>query len=285
MAYSAGQPIKGLVFGRKWLEFISLSQMIKGDYNFRNLNILFNARFMPLVTLIETIIFTYHCIHLSTEHGLTISWDGPVPYCSVLIYDPYKRYQVWRYITYMFVHIGVLHYIFNMIMQLLVGVFLEMEQEDWKGSFRVMAVYFSGVIAGSLGTSIVNPNTYVAGKYSKNFLRNNFFQIYNYNELYFTIFFIAGASGGIYALIAAHLSTMILNWKEDNAIKIRKVIHKPMTKIIRIIFISFLTIHDFAIAIYETYVLKKDSQTGYIGHLCGAIAGILVGFFILKNRR
>jgi len=144
----------------------------------------------------------------------------------------------------------------NMIMQLLVGVFLEMEQEDWKGSFRVMAVYFSGVIAGSLGTSIVNPNTYVAG-----------------------------ASGGIYALIAAHLSTMILNWKEDNAIKIRKVIHKPMTKIIRIIFISFLTIHDFAIAIYETYVLKKDSQTGYIGHLCGAIAGILVGFFILKNRR
>ena len=242
---------------------------------------------MPLVTLIETIIFTYHCIHLSTEHGLTISWDGPVPYCSVLIYDPYKRYQVWRYITYMFVHIGVLHYIFNMIMQLLVGVFLEMEQEDWKGSFRVMAVYFSGVIAGSLGTSIVNPNTYVAGKYSENFLKNIFFSniIITYTELHFTIVFIAGASGGIYALIAAHLSTMILNWKEDNAIKIRKVIHKPMTKIIRIIFISFLTIHDFAIAIYETYVLKKDSQTGYIGHLCGAIAGILVGFFILKNRR
>ena len=130
---------------------------------YRNLNIFFEFRFMPLVTLIETIIFTYHCIHLSTEHGLTISWDGPVPYCSVLIYDPYKRYQVWRYITYMFVHIGVLHYIFNMIMQLLVGVFLEMEQEDWKGSFRVAAVYFSGVIAGSLGTSIVNPNTYVAG--------------------------------------------------------------------------------------------------------------------------
>ena len=116
---------------------------------------------MPLVTLIETIIFTYHCIHLSQFEPIT--WDRPVPYCSVLIYDPYKRYQAWRYITYMFVHIGVLHYIFNMIMQLLVGVFLEMEQEDWKGSFRVMAVYFSGVIAGSLGTSIVNPNTYVAG--------------------------------------------------------------------------------------------------------------------------
>ena len=29
---------------------------------------------------------------------------------------------------YRFVHIGIAHYVFNMIMQLLVGVFLEMEQ-------------------------------------------------------------------------------------------------------------------------------------------------------------
>ena len=73
-------------------------------------------------------------------------------------------------------------------MQLLVGVFLEMEQEDWKGSFRVMAVYFSGVIAGSLGTSIVNPNTYVAGKYSENFLKNIFFFKY-YNYMYWIILY------------------------------------------------------------------------------------------------
>ena len=68
----------------------------------------------------------------------------------------------------MFVHIGVVHYVFNMIMQLLVGVFLEMEQEGWTGSFRVMAVYFSGVLAGSLGTSIADPESYVGGN---NFLR------------------------------------------------------------------------------------------------------------------
>ena len=63
----------------------------------------------------------------------------------------------------MFVHIGVVHYVFNMIMQLLVGVFLEMEQEGWTGSFRVMAVYFSGVLAASLGTSIADPESYVGG--------------------------------------------------------------------------------------------------------------------------
>ncbi len=44
------------------------------------------------------------------------------------------------------------------------------------GSIRVLVVYMSGVLAGSLGTSLSDPNT-----------------------------FIAGASGGVYALIAAHL--------------------------------------------------------------------------------
>ena len=86
-------------------------------------------------------------------------------------------------------------------------------------------------------------------------------------------------------MIAAHLSTMILNWKEDNAVKIQKTIHKPLVKIVRILFIGFLTVHDFSIAIYETVVLKQESQTGYVGHLSGAIAGVLIGIFVLDNRR
>ena len=52
----------------------------------------------------------------------------------------------------------------------------------------------SGVVAGSLGTSLSDPGT-----------------------------FLAGASGGVYALIAAHLATMLLNFREDNNIRIRKV--------------------------------------------------------------
>ena len=96
---------------------------------------------------------------------------------------------------------------------------------------------------------------------------------------------ISGASGGIYALISAHLATMIMNWKEDNAVKIRKVIHRPVTKFVRIIFISLLTLHDFSIGIYEYYVKEVDSPTGYIGHLCGACAGVLVGLCVLQNRK
>lgn len=41
-----------------------------------------------------------------------------------------------------------------MLMQILVGVFLEMEQEGYAGSLRVAAVYLTGVLAGSLGTSL-----------------------------------------------------------------------------------------------------------------------------------
>ncbi len=155
-----------------------------------------------------------------------------------------------------FVHIGIAHFVFNMIMQLLVGVFLEMEQEGWLGSLRVLAVYLSGVVAGSLGTSLSSPDTYVAG-----------------------------ASGGVYALIAAHLATVILNWREDGSVRIRKVIHSPLTRAVRLTFIVLLTLHDVAIAVYAHYFSDSPNRTGYMGHVCGALAGLLVGVFALQNRR
>ena len=86
----------------------------------------------------------------------------------------------------MSVHIGISHLVFNMTMQIMVGVFLEMEQSGWIGSLRIAAVYMSGVISGSLGQSLTQPRIYIAG-----------------------------ASGGVYALIAAHLATIILNWNDD----------------------------------------------------------------------
>ena len=74
--------------------------------------------------------------------------------------------------------------------QVVVGVFLEMEQEGWLGSVKVLVVYLAGVVAGSLGTSLSDPSTYLAG-----------------------------ASGGVYSLIAAHLATMALNWQEDGQVR------------------------------------------------------------------
>ena len=58
------------------------------------------------ITVIETAFFLYHSIHLSTVHNMEITMDGPVPYCSMLIYNPHRRWEAWRFFTYMFVHIG-----------------------------------------------------------------------------------------------------------------------------------------------------------------------------------
>ena len=130
-----------------------------------------------------------------------------------------------------------------------------MEQEGWVGSLKVLIVYLAGVLAGSLGTSLSDPDTYIAG-----------------------------ASGGVYALIAAHLATMTLNWAEDSQIRIQKVVKKPITKIIRIAFIGILTLHDIVFAIYVR-VYDPENRTGFMGHLCGALAGLTVGLFVLDNRR
>ena len=57
--------------------------------------------FMLAITALQTGFFVYLSVHLSDAHGLEITWDGPVPYCSVLIYNPYRRWEAWRYLTYM----------------------------------------------------------------------------------------------------------------------------------------------------------------------------------------
>lgn len=64
-----------------------------------------------------------------------------------------------------------------MAVQILLGVPLEMAHKWW----RVLLVYFCGVLAGSLGSSIMDPMVYLAG-----------------------------ASGGVYALITAHIGTIIM---------------------------------------------------------------------------
>ena len=63
----------------------------------------------------------------------------------------------------------------------MLGVPLEMVHRWW----RVLLIYLTGVLAGSLAVSITDPLTYLAG-----------------------------ASGGVYALITAHLSNVISNWSQ-----------------------------------------------------------------------
>lgn len=142
----------------------------------------------------------------------------------------------------MFVHVGYKHLVINVLIQFILGIFVE----SIHGSIAVSLVFMAGVIAGSLGSSIATPGVYLGG-----------------------------ASGGCYALIAANLSTFITNWNEMN---------NPI--LLLLLFVFWI-----AADIGETFYRKKCSQpnpalgyrTGHMCHLCGGIAGLLVGVFAFKN--
>lgn len=187
---------------------------------------------MIIISILEIILFLYDVV----EHK-SLSMDGPA--ATLFIYDPHKRYQAWRYLTYMFVHIGVLHLVVNLLVQIMLGIPLEMVHKWW----RVLIIYIAGVIAGSLGTSVSDPTVYLAG-----------------------------ASGGVYALITAHVATILMNWSEMEFAVLQLLVFLVVTTV------------DVGQAIYSRYVVvESNNQIGYVAHLAGAVAGLLVGINVLRN--
>jgi len=186
---------------------------------------------MVLISIVEIATFLADVINAGTQMA-----DGPV--ARKLLFDPYRRFEVWRFFTYMFVHVGVVHLLVNLLVQLLLGVPLEMVHRWW----RVLIVYIAGVVAGSLGTSVTDP-----------FVR------------------LAGASGGVYAILLAHIATIIMNWSEMK------------WAIYQLLILLVLIFADVGTAIYNRYVLEMNESIGYAAHFFGALAGLLVGINVLRN--
>lgn len=130
------------------------------------------------------------------------------------------------------------HLVVNLLVQIMLGIPLEMVHKWW----RVLMIYLAGVVAGSLGTSVSDPGV-----------------------------FLAGASGGVYALITAHVATIIMNWRQMEF------------AVLQLCVFIVVTCVDVGQAIYNRYVLDKVDQIGYVAHLAGAVAGLLVGINILRN--
>uniref|UniRef100_A0A1B6LK46 EF-hand domain-containing protein n=2 Tax=Graphocephala atropunctata TaxID=36148 RepID=A0A1B6LK46_9HEMI len=187
---------------------------------------------MLIISIIEMGFFLYD---VAVTHTL-MSTDGPV--AKLFIYDPHKRMEAWRFLTYMFVHIGVIHLVVNIMVQVLLGIPLEMVHRWW----RVLIVYSAGVIAGSLATSISDPYVYLAG-----------------------------ASGGVYALITAHIATIIMNWSE------------MQFAVWQLLVFLLLAVIDIGSAVHARYIADIDQKIGYVAHIAGAVAGLLVGLYVLRN--
>ncbi|XP_076326448.1 rhomboid-related protein 3-like [Tachypleus tridentatus] len=190
--------------------------------------------FILIITLIELGFFTYYTVTMGE-----ITTTGPVPIDSLFIYRPDKRAEIWRFIFYMVLHAGWIHLLFNLLVQVMVGLPLEMVH----GSLRIGTVYMAGVLAGSLGTSVFDTDVYLVG-----------------------------ASGGVYALLAAHLANVLLNYNQMEF------------GLIRLFGIFVIASADVGFAIYDRYATEQQGPpVSYVAHLTGALAGLTIGLLVLKN--
>jgi membrane associated rhomboid family serine protease len=78
-----------------------------------------------------------------------------------LLYGPFieLKHEYWRLLTSGFLHFDILHIALNMYVLLWVGRLLE----PAIGRTRFLAIYFTGLLAGSLGVLIVSPVNPTAG--------------------------------------------------------------------------------------------------------------------------
>ncbi|XP_011501876.1 PREDICTED: rhomboid-related protein 3 isoform X3 [Ceratosolen solmsi marchali] len=74
---------------------------------------------MIIISILEIILFLYDTV----AHN-AVAVEGPT--ATLFIYNPHKRYQAWRYLTYMFVHVGIFHLVVNLLVQVMLGIPLEM---------------------------------------------------------------------------------------------------------------------------------------------------------------
>jgi len=209
--------------------------------------------FMILVSILQLGVFIYHSVQLES-----VMWTGNAPLCSNLIYNPQRRPEAWRYLTYSLVHSGISHILLNIFIQLVVGLPLEMSH----GSWRISLLYLIGVISGSLASSCTEPQVHLAG-----------------------------ASSGVYALIAAHISNLILNWKEDVLIVRQNntagfsAINGGLIRLLRLTAVMAFVVVDIIIGVYNNFFANFTSTTSYGAHIAGAGIGLLAGILILNNRR
>ncbi|XP_063343464.1 rhomboid-related protein 2 [Pelmatolapia mariae] len=198
--------------------------------------------FIILISIAELAVFIYYAVWKPQKQWVTLDegiWNSP------LTYKPECRNEAWRFISYMFVHAGVQHILGNLLMQLVVGIALELVHKG----FEVGMVYLSGVLAGSLASSIFDP-----------------------------LSALVGASGGVYALLGGYFMNAVVNFREMI----------PLLGVFRILFIVLFVGLDFGFAFYRRFVKHEDGlQVSFVAHFGGIVAGMTVGyvFFSAYNEK
>ncbi|ELW61784.1 Rhomboid-related protein 3 [Tupaia chinensis] len=200
--------------------------------------------FMITVTLLEArtrvAFFLYNGVSLDQ---FVLQVTHPHYLKNSLVYHPQLRAQAWRYLTYIFMHAGIEHLGLNVVLQLLVGVPLEMVH----GATRIGLVYVAGVVAGSLAVSVADMTAPVVG-----------------------------SSGGVYALVSAHLANIVMNWSGM----------KCQLKLLRMAVALICMSMEFGRAVWLRFhpsAYPPCPHPSFVAHLGGVAVGITLGVVVLRN--
>ncbi|CAB3403281.1 unnamed protein product [Caenorhabditis bovis] len=131
--------------------------------------------FMLFISIIQLVIYIYYVV--DSHEG--VWFGGPIPTLSPLILSPHHIGEPWRYLTYCLVQVGIFHTIFNIGIQIFIGVPLELVYK-----WRIYILYIAGVFSGTLLSLTLDPGV-----------------------------FLIGGSAGSFCILTSHLLTLVLNWK------------------------------------------------------------------------
>jgi membrane associated rhomboid family serine protease len=98
------------------------------------------------------------CVVIFIAELLTGSTGGVV-FQDLVYYGPYTATQPWRIVTSLFVHLSILHILFNMYSVFVFGPMLE----RMLGRARFAALFLLSGIGGSVAVLLISPATPVAG--------------------------------------------------------------------------------------------------------------------------
>ncbi|KAM5124829.1 rhomboid-related protein 3, partial [Mantella aurantiaca] len=196
--------------------------------------------FIIAITIVEVAIFVYYGLVLDR---FVLQVTHPEYLKNPLMYHPQLRSQAWRFLSYVFMHAGIEHLGVNVALQLLVGVPLEMVH----GTVRIGFIYVAGVLAGSLAVSLADMTAPAVG-----------------------------SSGGVYAIVSAHLANIVMNWSGMRC----------QFKLLRMSFALICMSLEFGRAVWLRFYPSSYppcSHPSFVTPLGGVLVGITLGVVILRN--
>ena len=187
--------------------------------------------FFPIHTLFlfSCCVYLQYALEDATKHKLTLHM--PVSSTESIIHW-------YNFYTCQVLHIDAAHLWNNMSLLLSLGLILE----ALHGSLCALGIFWIG---GTTGTMLE------VGWWSGPQIR------------------LSGASAGIYALVAAYFSHLVINWKET-----------PLRKVWAI----YLVIGTVYTIVYY-YMYRASHEIAHLAHIGGAIQGFLVGCVVVRNVR